>query len=177
MTLNEAVCESVHLTEEEMAKYVIDATKEVFSTMVMMSVDDSFPLREPVTKFCCSITGMVGLVGTYSGVLSIHCPRPLALKITSNMLGMEVEEAGEAEEDVNDALGEIANMVMGGVKTRIQDEIKDIAISIPNVVQGRQLQTRMTEATAQLVVPVVLGGQNPAQLLLLYRTHDPQPLN
>ncbi|HET6419096.1 MAG TPA: chemotaxis protein CheX [Geobacteraceae bacterium] len=159
MTLNEAVIESVHLTEAEMAKYVIDATKEVFSTMVMMNVDDSFPLREPVTKFSCSITGMVGLVGTYSGVLSIHCPRPLALKITSNMLGMEVEEAGEAEEDVNDALGEIANMLGGQVKMVLSKGGMDMNISIPTIISGEEYTINSMAESDCVIIPFDTGEE------------------
>src|ERR1039458_3048154 len=105
MTMNVDVMDTVKLSEEAMAGYVIAATKEVFSTMCMMELEDQYPLTEPVTRFKFSITGMVGLAGTYTGILSIHCPQDLAIKITSNMLGMEVEEIGE---DVNDALGEIA---------------------------------------------------------------------
>ncbi len=159
MSLNEAVCESVHLTEEEMAKYVIEATREVFSTMVMMDVQDSFPLLEPVTKFSCSITGMVGLVGTYSGVLSIHCPRPLALKITSNMLGMEVEEIEEAEEDVNDALGEIANMLGGQVKMVLSKGGMDMNISIPTVISGEEYTINSMAESDCVIIPFNTGEE------------------
>ena len=86
MSLNPDISRSTCFTEEQVAGFVIVATKDVFSTMVMMDVIDDFPLKEPVSRFKCSITGMVGFAGTYSGVISIHCPVPLALKITSNML-------------------------------------------------------------------------------------------
>ncbi len=158
MSLNEAVRESVHLTEEEMAKYVIDATREVFSTMVMMDVEDCFPLLEPVTKFSCSITGMVGLVGTYSGVLSIHCPQPLAVKITSNMLGMEVVEV-EAEEDVNDALGEIANMLGGQVKMVLSKGGMDINLSIPTVIAGEEYTINSMAESDCVIIPFNSDGE------------------
>lgn len=113
MSLNAAVQEAIHLNEEDMARHVINATKEVFSTMVMMDLEDCFPLQESVNHFHCSVSGMVGMAGLYTGILAIHCPQSFALRITSNMLGMEVDEVGE---DVNDALGEIANMLGGHVK-------------------------------------------------------------
>lgn len=150
MTLNSAVAESVHLTEEEMANCVIDATKEVFSTMVMLDVIDSFPLQESVTKFCCSVTGMVGLVGTYSGVLSIHCPKSLAVTITANMLGMEPEEV---EDDINDALGEIANMLGGQVKMVLSKGGTDINISIPTVISGEEYTINSVAESDCVVIP------------------------
>jgi chemotaxis protein CheX len=133
MSLNANVVECTHLQEVDMARYIIDATKEVFSTMMVMEVEDQYPMQEPVTEFHCSITGMVGLAGSYTGILSIHCPQHLALKITSNMLGMEVEEVGE---DVNDALGEIANMLGGHVKQVLSKGGSDLNLSIPTVISG-----------------------------------------
>jgi chemotaxis protein CheX len=133
MSLNVCVAESAHLHEEEMARYIIDATKEVFSTMIFMDVEDQYPISEPVTQFHCSITGMVGLAGSYTGILSIHCPQHLAMKITSEMLGMEVDEVGE---DVNDALGEIANMLGGHVKQVLSKGGLDLNLSIPTVIAG-----------------------------------------
>jgi chemotaxis protein CheX len=156
MTLNAAVAESVHLTEDEMAKHVIDATKDVFSTMVMLDVEDSFPLQESVTKFCCSITGMIGLVGTYSGVLSIHCPQSLAVKITSNMLGMEPDEVGE---DLNDALGEIANMLGGHVKMVLSKGGMDINISIPTVICGEEYTINSMAESDCVIIPFNTEGE------------------
>ena len=66
MSLNSDISRSTSFTEEQVAGYVMDATKEVFSTMVMMDVVGDFPLKEPVSRFKCSITGMVGFAGTYS---------------------------------------------------------------------------------------------------------------
>ena len=114
MSLNPDIAESARFTEEQLAKYVIDATKSVFSTMIMMDPSDDYPLKDPIKRFQCSITGMVGFAGIYSGVISIHCPVALALQITSSMLGMECDEVNE---DLNDAIGEIANM-LGGASSR-----------------------------------------------------------
>ncbi len=135
MTLNAVVEEAIHLNEDEMARHVIDATKEVFSTMIMMDLEANFPLIESVKTFHCSISGMVGMAGIYTGILAIHCPQIFALKITSNMLGMDVEEV---DEDVTDALGEIANMLGGYVKMVLSKGGMDINLSIPTVISGEE---------------------------------------
>lgn len=158
---------------ESLKDIVLSAAKEVFESMVFTSLEESSTGVGPSdTAFLASITFQGGV----EGCLSVQCDPAGARMIAAGMLCAESPEK-LAESDIVDALGEIANMVMGGVKTRIQDEIKDIAISIPTVVQGRQLQTRTSEGTTRLAVPVVLGGQNPAQLALLYRTHEHQNLN
>lgn len=51
------------------------------------------------------------------------------------------------------------------------ESLKDIAISIPSVIQGRELSTRVGEGAVRIAIPVLVGQQNPAQLSLLYRTN------
>jgi len=150
MSLNVNVMESAHIQEQEMTRYIIEATREVFSTMVAMEIVDCYPLVDPVTKFHCSITGMVGMAGSYTGMLSIHCPALLAMKMTSNMLGMEVEEVGE---DVQDALGEIANMLGGHVKQVLSKGGLDLNLSIPTVISGETYTIHSTNNDDCVVIP------------------------
>ena len=156
MSLNEDICLATKLDEAALAGYVINATKEVFSTMVMLTLEDSYPLKEPVTSFHCSVTGMVGLAGTYTGILSIHCPRSFAMRITSNMLGMEIEEVGE---DVNDALGEIANMLGGYVKQILSKGGLDINLSIPTVIAGEDYTINSMSDSDCVIIPFTNEGE------------------
>ncbi len=156
MTLATGVAEATRLSEEQVAGFIIDATKEVFGTMVMMELEDQYPLQEPVTKFHCSVTGMVGLAGTYSGILSIHCPLEFALRITSNMLGMDVDEVGE---DVNDALGEIANMLGGYVKQILSKGGLDINLSIPTVIAGEDYTVNSMSDSDCVIIPFTNDGE------------------
>jgi chemotaxis protein CheX len=156
MSLNAKVMEFAHLQEVEMARYIIEATREVFSTMVEMEVADCYPLVEPITHFHCSVTGMVGMAGSYTGMLSIHCPALLAIKMTSNMLGMEVEEVGE---DVSDALGEIANMLGGHVKQVLSKGGLDMNLSIPTVISGETYTIRSMNNDDCVVVPFQFDGE------------------
>ena len=155
MTLSQGISQATSFTEERVAGYVIDATKEVFSTMVMMEVVDDFPLKEPVSRFKCSITGMVGFAGTYSGVISIHCPVALALKITSNMLGVECDEVND---DLNDAIGEIANMLGGSVKQVLSKGGLDVKLSIPTVISGEDYTVNSLSDNDCVIVPFTVEG-------------------
>ena len=66
------------------------------------------------------------------------------------------------DSEIIDAIGEIANMIMGGVKTRVQHEVTNIEISIPSVVHGRQLRNRLGEGTVLRVVH--LPGHTPGSV-------------
>jgi len=156
MTLDSGVVNSAGFEEKDLAGYVIHATKEVFNTMVMMEVADSYPLQEPVTHFHCSVTSMVGLAGTYTGILSVHCPQTLAMKITANMLGMDVTEMNE---DVSDALGEIANMLGGYVKQVLSKGGLDINLSIPTVISGEEYTLNAMADSDCVIIPFIYEGE------------------
>ncbi len=134
MSLIASVVEAIHISEEELTKMLISDVKEVFSTMVGMENLLHLPSQiEPITHFEDCVTAMVGMAGTFSGLTSIHAPQRLALQITSSMLGMEVTEM---DDDVSDALGEIANMIAGSFKMHLTKGGIEIRISTPSVVTG-----------------------------------------
>ena len=136
MSFLKRVLEAIELTEEELVTMLIADVQEVFSTMVGMEDILHIPsLVEPVSHFEDCVTAMVGMAGTYSGLACIHVSRALALRITAGMLGMEVTELNE---DVQDALGEIANMIAGSFKLHLTRNGAEIRISTPSVVTGSE---------------------------------------
>lgn len=156
MGLDAAVLNDANTTEDAVRKTIADITKGVFSTMVMLDVVDEPPLDAPVLNFHETVTSMVGLAGSHSGILAIHCPKNLALLVTSNMLGMEVTDI---DEDVNDAMGEIANMVGGDVKHIFSPKGADINLSIPTVIYGSDYALESMSSAESLVMPFVCGEE------------------
>ena len=74
-----------------------------------------------------------------------------------------------SEDDINDAVGEVANMVMGAVKARLQDEVGNVEVSIPSVVQGLELKNSLGERATELVVHGNLEEEYNIRFSLLYR--------
>jgi chemotaxis protein CheX len=155
MALDAKVLSDANLTEDAVRLSIAEITKGVFSTMVMLDVVDELPLTEPVVSFHDTLTSMVGLAGSYSGILAIHCPKNLAILITSSMLGMEVTEI---DDDVNDAMGEIANMVGGDVKHIFSPKGADINLSIPTVIYGSDYVLESMSSAESLVMPFQCSG-------------------
>lgn len=145
MGLDATVLGEVGITEDTVRATIVEITRGVFSTMVMMEVVEKCPLTEPIKKFYGTLTSMVGFAGSYSGILAIHCPRDLSLHIASNMLGMEVAEMNN---DVNDAMGEIANMIGGDVKHIFSPGGADISLSIPTVIYGSEYSMSSSDSLA-----------------------------
>lgn len=157
MGLDAAMLSAANLTEEGVRADIAAITKGVFSTMVMLEVADKPPLTEPVVSFHETLTSMVGLAGAYSGILAIHCPKSLALLVTSNMLGMDVSEI---DDDVNDAMGEIANMIGGDVKHIFSPKGGDISLSIPTVIYGSDYVLESMSSSDSLLIPFECSGES-----------------
>lgn len=134
MPLRPETLSELNTTEEQLTKALTRDVQEIFSSMV--GVEDIMylpPQMDLTHHFKECLTAMVGLAGSHSGLVSIHVPWPLALSFTSLMLGMEVTEIND---DVNDAMGEIANMIAGSFKQHLSKGGRDIQLSTPSVVNG-----------------------------------------
>lgn len=114
---------------------IVESTVEIFTSMVMMEITVSDKSSPEVDRLENTITGVIGLAGKYKGILVIHFPYNVAFTITSNFLGIDVEEMNE---DVEDAIGEIANMLGGSIKSVLSDNGKDIDLSLPSTVFGKE---------------------------------------
>ena len=69
---------------------------------------------------------------------------------------MDVEEVGE---DVNDALGEIANMLGGYVKQILSKGGLDINLSIPTVISGEDYTVNSMSDSDCVIIPFTNEGE------------------
>jgi chemotaxis protein CheX len=80
------------------------------------------------------VVASVGFVGRFNGLLSVYTTQGLATDITRRLLGTQ---NGHPHEDmVNDAVGELTNMVGGQVKSRLADRGFPCRLSLPSIVRG-----------------------------------------
>ena len=130
---------------------IIEAAKEIFSTMVMMDISVESDVPQESVALHESISGVIGLTGTHKGVLAIHLPNVVAMTITGSFLGMEVDAINE---DVEDAIGELANMLGGNVKTILSEKGRDIDLSMPTTVAGKEYTFEPTKEVERIIVPL-----------------------
>lgn len=131
-------------------KYIIEAALEVFATMIFIEITPGAPLRDKSDAIDSNLTSMIGLAGDLRGVLAVHCPENAAKGITGAMLGMDVDEMNE---DVKDAIGEIANMVAGSVKTALASDGVDTELAIPTTVIGKSIRTAGLSGASRFIIP------------------------
>ncbi len=133
---------------------IIEIVNEIYSTMIFMDVeymDDSRVYQTLST----GISSIVGLGGDVRGVVSVHMETGAALKTTENLLGIALEEI---DDDVKDAIGELVNMIAGGVKIFFSDNGIDAKLAIPSTIAGKGYRTGGITGATSVKVPFSIEG-------------------
>lgn len=135
------------------AKIISETTEEIFNCMIFIDVKPDPPLETGKEVLGCHISGLIGLTGDLTAMLGIHCPRDVGLAVTGAMLGMEPEEI---DADVKDALGEISNMLAGGIKERLSAQQINLELAIPTTVTGKSFTISAPKGSSRVVVPFTI---------------------
>lgn len=88
--------------------------------------------------------GCVQVTGAWEGAVLVFCAEELAGAFAAAMFGTPAQEV--TDDEVRDALGELANMVAGNVKAQLPSQTQ---LSLPTVVRGRDLSVDVPGATIE----------------------------
>ncbi len=129
-------------TKLDVGAWIQETAPNVFETMLALTlVPANHGHADSEHERVC---GTVGLGGeNVTGAVYLHMAEPLAKKVTSAMLGMPVEEVN-TDTDVNDVVGELCNMVAGGLKSTLCDLGSACAVSTPTIIRGRAFAVETT---------------------------------
>jgi chemotaxis protein CheX len=93
-------------------------------------------------------TAIVGFSGAMRGSCQIRITTSAAQSIASAMLGgVPVDEH---DDSINDALGELCNMLAGGWKNSVPGLSSECALSPPTVISGRDYRVHMSKPSVKL---------------------------
>jgi chemotaxis protein CheX len=107
------------------------ATCEVSEIMLGTSLGNASDGNPPVVAH---LTATVGLGGSLCGVMALFASSKSARRMAARMLGSdEVDMRG----DVQDALGEVCNMIAGSFKGKVAGPADGCALSVPTVVSRK----------------------------------------
>jgi chemotaxis protein CheX len=87
------------------------------------------------------ITAAISLAGPWKGAVLLECGLNAAFLFTSRMIGIDVPAA--LNDDVRDALGELANMIGGNLKSVLPG---GVSLSLPTVVWGQDYTMQICRA-------------------------------
>jgi chemotaxis protein CheX len=162
------------MQQEKLVGYIRTATHDVFETMLGLKLTDSAAAVQSASPTSSGeVMALVGLAGAWAGTGTFSCPADLARHISGSFL---MQEFPAVDEEVLDAIGEIANMVLGNVKTSLEEELGPMGLSIPTVIFGRNFTTRSVTKSEWTQVPFDLeGGRITVHLCLAPGRQTPVP--
>jgi len=130
-----------------MAKHLPD----VFDTM--LSIKAVLVPKAALPQYEERVTGAVGFGGEkVNGAIYFHLSAPFARRAAAAMLGMTPEEVGD-DNAVNDVIGELSNMLTGGLKSWLCDAGNDCAMSTPAIIRGKGFEIEaMPDVARELLV-------------------------
>ena len=129
---------------------IITGTQDVFSTMLMVDLACEAVIEDESCNIQSNLTSMIGLGGGLRGLLAIHCPSSVAKNITGIFLDMVIDKLND---DVKDALGEIANMVAGNLKVSFARIDTNIELTLPTSVVGESFHLSGIADARRIIVP------------------------
>lgn len=145
------------MKNEEIIEAVQRSTAEVFSTMLGLEIvpgpietaQKCPPTNEGVMSF-------IGLSGPWVGSGVFSCSPALACRLCEALL---MTESTSVNEEVLDAVGELANMIIGNFKTVAEAVVGALALSLPTVIYGRNFTSKSIGSTGWLVMPFSCGDE------------------
>ncbi|HTR25938.1 MAG TPA: chemotaxis protein CheX [Terriglobales bacterium] len=134
-----------------------EATTEVFSTMIGVTVDvpPAPNASSQDASLVAYVTGMIGIAGAMRAVFSLRCSDNAAIKIASRMLCISAEEAAAQK---SDAIGEVCNIIAGHFKHKIGYG-DSCTLTVPTVVVGGNYSIHCLEKGERLEFPVAYEGE------------------
>ena len=113
---------------------VLDSLVNILSTMAQMEPQLGKPEIKQQSSARGAVSGLIDMVGDKaSGSIAITFTTEAALCLAKKMLHSEFSHVDEM---VRDLVGEMANMIAGGAKARLQEAGYDFELTIPTIRHG-----------------------------------------
>ncbi len=143
---------------DEILDHVKESVEEVFGTMLntiatMVERSGSSGGNDEAPKV--DIEAVVEFTGTPNGAVLLRATADGATDIARKLLMMEDDEAIDLEE-IEDALGECANMVTGSLKTRVLDPRGSFVLGTPTI--ATKIHVDHEHRTGRLVFELAEGN-------------------
>jgi chemotaxis protein CheX len=130
------------IDQDVLLRCVVDATREVFSTMLDIQVQYAGVAPE-VRAPELGLISLVGITGDWGGSGVFCCTPVLASVMCARMLGNDLNPGSPSiDEEVLDVVAETTNMIIGNIKNGLEPITGPLAISVPTVIHGRNFQFR-----------------------------------
>jgi chemotaxis protein CheX len=139
------------ISESLIRENITRAVGDVFKTMMgrAIALDPAEAGPNEAAASAPQVIGTVGFIGDINGLVYLYLNEDFANQCTAQILGMSAFELKtKGDEVVNDAIGELTNMVVGSFKNALCDAGYPCKLTIPSILRGRNFciqSTRLAE--------------------------------
>lgn len=134
----------------ELAKPFISAIMHVLSAAADLEVVAGPPYVKKDKVACGCVSALIGMTGDKRGTFCISFDRNTAVFIVKRMLGDAVEDVVQ---DVQDAMGEITNMISGHARAGLVDMGVKLQGSTPSVIMGENHSIAYRAQATAIAIP------------------------
>ncbi|MFM8364557.1 MAG: chemotaxis protein CheX [Verrucomicrobiota bacterium] len=148
---------------------IIDQTVlQVFQTMVSLEASPGAgSTNAPRSTAFSGMCGSVGLSGKVNGIVYTTFSEQTARHVAEKILGSDV-----GDPEVDDAVGELTNVVSGNLKSRLCDLGFNCTLSIPSVVRGESIRVSAKNAALGVSNEYTLEGFDQPVTVHVYATFE-----
>lgn len=144
------------MTREEMAvlvdRVIRSAVENVCGTMLgcATEVGETRQIGHPLQE-SDGVVALIGMAGPWVGMGALTCKPDLACRLAGAFLMTEYDAVNE---EVLDAVAELANMVIGTMKVAIEEEVGEMGLSTPTTIYGASFSTKIGGSQEWTLIPV-----------------------
>lgn len=128
----------------------LEGTVEVLTTMAFIKPRAGNPYLKKDFIAKGDVSGIIGISGDVKGSLALSFSANCVLKIVSNMLG---EQHTSIDGDIQDAVGEMTNMISGAARKKIEGLGYKLFAAIPTVVSGKNHSITHVMGGPSIIIP------------------------
>lgn len=113
-----------------------EAIQEIAETMLFVDIIPGLTEYARCTVGA-DVSAVIGYSSALKGSMRLAGPQATVLKLAAALLG---EERDTLDKEMEDGFSELANMIAGGVQTRVEGDLGTIRMSPPVVISGKNHQ-------------------------------------
>ncbi len=133
----------------------LESTVHVLQTIAGINAEKGKPFLKKDNTARGDVSGVIGLAGDMNGIISVTFTEKCILHIVSGMFG---EEMKELNDEIGDAVGEIANMISGQARQKLEIQGTNLQAAIPSVVMGKDHKISHLTKQPIIALPFVTAG-------------------
>jgi chemotaxis protein CheX len=138
------------MRDVDIAKHFVNAATAILYTMAGIDITPGKFFVKQDRKALGEITAVMRVSGHKQGTIAVSFDRKSATALAQGLLGDAVEDI---EQDMQDAVGEVTNMISGQARAAMAEAGVALQSSTPTVMVGGDLEVEHTAQAPVVAIP------------------------